>query len=119
VIAHVVLFTPRASLSPEDRLRLGADLERACQGIPSIRRARIGRRRVLGYGYDTVGPVHFEFVAVLEFESEADLHTYLRHPAHIALGRWFRHGAEVAIAEDFEMVEAEGLRGLVRDYTDG
>jgi Stress responsive A/B Barrel Domain len=119
VIAHVVLFTPRASLSPEDRRALVGDLERACQAIPAIRRARIGRRRVLGYGYDTVGPVHFEFVAVLEFESEADLHIYLRHPAHIALGRWFHHGAEVAIAEDFETVEAEGLRGLVRDYTEG
>jgi hypothetical protein len=119
VIAHVVSFTPRASLSPDERRALVRDLERACRAIPSIRRARIGRRRALGYGYDTVGPVHFEFVAILEFESEADLHTYLLHPAHAALARWFHHGAEAAIAEDFEMVDVEGLRGLVTDYTEG
>jgi Stress responsive A/B Barrel Domain len=119
VIAHVVLFTPRASLSPDERRALVGDLEQACQAIPSIRRASIGRRRVLGYGYDTVGPVHFEFVAVLEFESEADLNTYLRHPAHVALGRWFHQGAEIAISEDFEMVDVDGLRVLVRDYTEG
>jgi hypothetical protein len=118
VIAHVVLFTPRASLSLDERRSLVADLERACQAIPAIRRARVGRRRVLGYAYDNVGPAHFEFVVVLEFESESDLHTYLHHPAHVALGRWFHQGAEVALAEDFLIVEADGLRPLVADYTE-
>ena len=116
MIAHVVLFTPRASLSLDDRRSLVADLERACQAIPAIRRARVGRRRVLGYAYDNVGPAHFEFVVVLEFESEADLHTYLHHPAHVALGRWFHDGADAAMAEDFAIVEPSDLRGLVADH---
>jgi hypothetical protein len=116
VIAHVVLFTPRASLSAEERQVLVGDLEQALQAIPEIHRARIGRRRVLGYAYDSVGPVHFEFVVLLEFSSEADLDAYLRHPAHVALGRWFHHGADVALAEDFAMAEPSGLRGLVADY---
>jgi hypothetical protein len=117
VIAHVVSFTPRASLSGEERQALVDDLERALEDIPEIRRARIGRRRALGYAYDTVGPVHFEFIVVLEFDSEADLRTYLQHPAHVALGRWFHHGAEVALAEDFQLVDPPGLRALVADYT--
>jgi hypothetical protein len=117
VIAHVVLFTPKASLSPDQRRSLVSDLERACRDIPQIRRARIGRRRALGYAYDTAGPWHFEFVAVLEFESREELHAYLQHPSHAALGRWFHEGAELAIAHDFEMVEAGGLRTLVVDYT--
>lgn len=116
MIAHVVLFTPRASLSAEERRVLIADLERACQDIPSIRRARVGRRRILGYAYDTVGPAHFEFVLLLEFDSEADLDVYLRHPTHVALGRWFRDGAAAALAEDFAIVEPSGLHGLVADY---
>jgi hypothetical protein len=116
MIAHVVLFTPRASLSPAERRTLVEDLERACQAIPAIRRARIGRRRALGHAYDTVGPARFEFVAVLEFDSEADLGSYLQHPAHVALGRWFYQGAEVALAADFEIVEPPGLQGLVADY---
>ncbi len=112
VIAHVVSFTPRATLTREERQALVGDLERALQAIPEIRRARIGRRKVLGFGYDAVGPVHFEFVLILEFDSEADLRTYLHHPAHVALGRWFHHGAEVALAEDFELADADGVRQL-------
>jgi hypothetical protein len=119
VIAHVVLFTPRGSLSPDERRTLVADLERACAGIPSIRRARIGRRRILGVPYDNVGPVHFQFVVIMEFETEADLRSYLHHPAHVELGRWFHQGADVALAQDFEMVEAEGLRALVTDNLQG
>jgi Stress responsive A/B Barrel Domain len=118
VIAHVVLFTPRASLSVEDRRNLVTDLEQALQAIPAIRRARIGRRRMFGYAYDTAGPVHFEFLVLLEFDSASDLDTYLQHPAHLALGRWFHHGAEVALAEDFELAEVTGLQALVRDYTE-
>ena len=117
MIAHVVLFTPRASLSPAERHALVADLERACHDIPQLRRARIGRRRILGHAYDTSGPVHFEFMAVMEFDSAADLESYLRHPAHVALGRWFHHGAEVAVAEDFAMVDAADVRTLADDVT--
>jgi hypothetical protein len=116
VIAHVVLFTPRASLSATERRTLVEDLERACQAIPAIRRARIGRRRRLGYAYDSVGPAQFEFAAILEFDSEADLRSYLHHPAHVALGGWFHQGAEVALATDFEVAEPDGLRRLVADY---
>jgi hypothetical protein len=116
VIAHVVLFTPRASLSAAERRTLVEDLERACRAIPAIRRARIGRRRVLGYAYDSVGPAQFEFAAIIEFDSEADLRGYLHHEAHVALGRWFHQGAEVALAADFEIVDADGLRPLVADY---
>jgi hypothetical protein len=116
VIAHVVLFTPKASLSADERQALVADLERACQDIPSIRRARVGRRQILGYAYDSVGPVQFEFIVELEFDSKTDLDAYLRHPAHVALGRWFHEGADVAVAEDFAMVEPSALRELVADY---
>lgn len=116
MIAHLVLFTPRPSLSPDERAALVGDLERALQAIPEIRRARIGRRRVLGYAYDVVGPVQFEFVVLLEFDSEADLGGYLQHPAHVALGQWFHHGATAALAADFEVVEPNGLRPLVADY---
>ena len=119
MIAHVVLFTPRPSLTPAERRALVADLEQACRDIPQIRRSRIGRRQRLGYAYDQAGPVHFEFLAVLEFDSREDLNDYLQHPSHTALGRWFHQGADLAIAHDFEMVDAEGLRGIVTDYTEG
>lgn len=105
MIAHVVLFSPRPDLPDAERRALVGALERACADIPQIRRARIGRRRVLGYEYDALSPASFEFAAVLEFDSETDLRSYLHHPAHVELGRLFRHGAQVAFAHDFDIVD--------------
>jgi hypothetical protein len=113
MIAHVVLFTPRADLDAAAREALIGALEKACLDIPRIRRVRIGRRRVFGYAYDTISPVHFEFAAILEFDSEADLRAYLLHPAHVELGQRFTSSAAVAVAHDFEVVDAAGLRALV------
>jgi len=118
VIAHIVLFTPKASVSVAERRELVANLENACRDIPQIRRARIGRRQRLGYGYEAMGPAQFDFVAILEFDSREDLHSYLQHPSHTALGRWFHVGADVALAHDFEIVDAAGLAPLVADYTE-
>jgi len=112
VIAHVVLFTPRPDLADDDRVALVQALERACADIPGIQRARVGRRRVLGYDYDRMSPVSFEFAAVLEFDSEAALRDYLEHPAHGELGRLFRAVAQVAVAHDFEIVDP-GTAGAV------
>lgn len=113
MIAHVVLFTPRADLDPAAQEALVASLERACSDIPQIRRVRVGRRRVLGYAYDTISPVHFEYAAILEFDSEADLQAYLQHPAHAEIGQRFTSSAAVAVAHDFEIVDAGGIRQLV------
>jgi hypothetical protein len=112
MIAHVVLFTPRKTLSAEERDASILALERACLGIPQIRRVRVGRRRVLGYAYDALAPVHFEYAVMLEFESEADLDVYLNHPAHVALGHHFNHSAEVALALDFAIGDASQIRAI-------
>ncbi len=106
MIAHVVLFTPLSTLGPADRQGVLDALEAACRDIPQIRRARAGRRRVLGYNYDEASPVDFEFALVLEFDSVEDLDAYLRHPSHMALGRLFHTATERALAHDFEIVDA-------------
>jgi len=113
MIAHVVLFTPRADLDAAAGRALVGALERALVDIPQIRRVRIGRRRVLGFAYDTISPVHLEYAAILEFDTEADLRSYLVHPAHADLAQRFNSSAAVAIAHDFEMVQPEGLQALV------
>ena len=114
MIAHVVLFAPRPDISDADRDAVVTALGRACCDIPQIRRARVGRRRVLGYEYDSLFPASFEFAAVLEFDSEADLRTYLHHPAHVELGRLFKHVAQVAVAHDFEVVDASEAGAVAR-----
>ncbi len=83
VISHVVLFRPRATLTPEQRTALIESLKAAVTGIPSIKRTTIGKRILLNRpGYETQMAEHYEYSAILEFDSEADLRAYLDHPAH-------------------------------------
>lgn len=113
MIAHVVLFTPQPSLDVEGRQAMVHALEQAFTNIPQIQRVTVGRRRILGYSYDAISPIHFEFIAVLEFADQDDLDAYLKHPAHVELGQRFRSTAQLALAHDFEMVDASVLRSLV------
>ena len=102
MIQHVVLFKPKASLSAADREALVAALRRAVEGIPMIRRAVIGKRILLGRtGYETLMAEHYEYSAILDFDSEAALGAYLDHPAHQELGLRLFTAAEAVLAYDF------------------
>jgi hypothetical protein len=110
VIAHVVLFKPRPNLAHADREALLEAMRIAFTNIPEIRRARVGRRRVLGRPYDAMARIDFEYAAILEFDTELGLRTYLDHPAHVDLGRQFGDTAEAALVYDYEMIEPEEIR---------
>lgn len=112
MIAHVVLFRPRADLSGPEREAFVAAFERAVGAIASITRARVGRRRVMGRRYDATAP-EFPYAAILEFATEADLRAYLEHPAHEALGQQFYTASEAAMALDFELIDAAEARELL------
>jgi hypothetical protein len=113
MIAHVVLFKPRADLSLQEREALLDAMRVAFTSIADIRRVRVGRRRVLGRAYDAMARIDFEYAAVLEFETEQALRTYLDHPGHTDLGRRFGETAEAALVYDFEMFEPENVRQLL------
>jgi hypothetical protein len=110
MIAHLVLFKPRANLSSDARSRLAASFEAALREIPSIRRARVGRRVLNGRPYEALMTVDYEYAALLEFEDLAGLKAYLDHPAHQELGSEFFDVFEQALMYDFEL--QEGLAGL-------
>ena len=102
MISHVVLFRPRATLTATERATLIDALRAAVSGIPAIRRAVIGKRILLSRpGYETHMTEHFEYSAILEFDSEADLRGYLDHPVHVDLGRLLFTAAEAVLAYDF------------------
>jgi hypothetical protein len=105
VIAHVVLFRPRPTLSETERADFVAALDAALAGIPQIKRTTIGRRVVLGRQYDAMNAVEFPYVAILEFESKDDLVAYLDHPAHARLGLQFYTASEAAVAYDFDVLD--------------
>ena len=113
MIIHLVLLQPKADLSAPDRDALLDAVRHAITTIPDIRRAHVGRRRIMGRPYDALVTRHFEYALVLEFNDEAALRRYLDHPAHEELGRRFYLSSDAALALDFEMVEAARVRDLI------
>jgi len=110
MIAHIVLFRPRAELSESGRAKLAAAFETAIEAIPSIRGTRIGTRVLHGRPYEALMRSNYPFAAVLEFDDLAGLKAYLEHPAHERLGSSFFEAFEEALMYDFDM--QEGAAGL-------
>jgi hypothetical protein len=114
VISHVVLFRPRATLTEAEREALITALQHAVSGIPTIRRATIGKRTLLDRpGYETQMVEHYEYSAILEFDSETDLRAYLDHPAHNELGALLFKSAEAVLAYDFTQVAPHEISRLL------
>lgn len=110
MIAHVVLFRPRHDLADADQVALVAAFESALGAIPSIRRARLGRRFLLGRPYEGLMRADYPYIAILEFDDRAALAAYLDHPAHQQLAARFFEAVEERLVYDFEL--AEGPAGL-------
>jgi hypothetical protein len=113
MISHVVLFRPKASLTTDQRASLIDALRNAVTGIPTIKRTTIGKRILLNRpGYEKQMAEHYEYSAILEFDSESDLRAYLDHPAHGELGRLLFTAAEAILAYDFTVISADELGSL-------
>ena len=110
MISHIVLFRPKASLSAEQRTQLIDALRNAVSGIPFIKRTTIGKRVLLNRpGYETQMAEHYEYSAILDFDSEFDLRAYLDHPAHDTLGKMLFVSAERVLAYDFISISLDDL----------
>jgi hypothetical protein len=100
---------PRPDLSAAEREAFVAAFEQALREIPSIRGVRVGRRVVHGAGYEQ-SSADAEYVAMIDFDDLAGLQSYLRHPAHEALGARFGTSLSWALVADFEVGGIEALR---------
>jgi hypothetical protein len=114
VIAHVVLFRPKPDLTDDQRRAFVAALEHTLVNIPLIKRARVGRRVTVGRLYEEQNAHDFPFVAILEFDSEADLRAYFEHPAHQMLGAQFYVTSDAAFVFDYELLEGLEVRSLLK-----
>ena len=111
MVAHVILFRPRATLSASERDALLDALQQAIKDIAAIKRLFIGKRILLNRpGYEKQMAEHYEYSAILEFDSEADLRNYLDHPAHADLGRRLFTAAEAGLAYDVISTDLSHLR---------
>jgi hypothetical protein len=112
MIRHIVLFRPRPDLSADERAGLTDALRTAIKTIPSIRRARLGRRVTHGRPYEQRMRVDYEYAAMLDFDDLGGLKMYLEHPAHEALAARFFRVLDESLIYDFEFDEGDGLGSL-------
>ena len=98
---HVVLFRPRPDISDEERDGLLEAMRVAARDIPAVRRFRIGTHIVEPVPYVISGFPSFPWMALLEFDDEMGLRSYLAHPLHRDLGARFNATAEAAMIYDF------------------
>jgi hypothetical protein len=114
MLAHIVLFMPRADIAQGDRQRFSDALSRALTAIPSIRRCRIGRRVTYGFSYEQRMRDHYEYAAILDFDDAAGLKEYLEHPAHEELSQQFYATVETSLVYDYELREgSEGIADVL------
>jgi hypothetical protein len=114
LIAHVVLFTPHASWSEEQRRQVVDAITQAVTLCPSVRECRVGRRVRHGLpGYEQAMRENYEYALVLGFDDVEGLREYLAHPAHGPIGSLFSAGGAASLAYDYEMATiGEALRLL-------
>ena len=112
MLAHVVLFKPKAGLSGDDRRALVGAFERALRNIPTVRGVRVARRVIHGAAYEHTAPDVADFLVAIDFDDLDGLHSYLRHPSHEELGRRFNASIESALVYDFEIGELSELSSL-------
>ena len=105
MIAHVVLFTPKPHLTLDARQSLATAFADAITKIPSVRRARIGRRVTHGRPYEQLMAIDYSHAAIIEFDDLSALKTYLSDPAHDRLGAVFFASFEHALMYDFDLDE--------------
>ena len=102
---HVVLFRPRPDVGAEERDGLLEAMRVAARNISTVRRFRIGGHIAEAVPYVISGFPSFPWVALLEFDDEAGLRTYLAHPLHRDLGARFNATAEAAMIYDFAITD--------------
>jgi hypothetical protein len=114
VLIHLVLFRPKPDLAPADRQHLADALAAAIRQIPTVRRARVGRRVTHGRPYEQLMRTDYSHLAMLEFDDLDGLKAYLEHPVHEQLATRFFAAFEEALMYDYEVDEGEaGVRWIL------
>lgn len=103
MIAHLVLFHPRGGIDQKERRALADAFTAAVTQIPSVRRARVGRRVTHGRPYEHLMTVDYSYAVILEFDDVSGLQAYLNHPAHEQLATQFFAAFDHALMYDFEI----------------
>ena len=103
MIVHMVLFRPKPDLSQADRDALVEAFTSAMREIPSVARAMVGPRVLIGAGYEAPNADAYPYAAMLEFNDLAGLQEYLKHSAHAEPARLFFAAIEASMIADYQI----------------
>ena len=102
------MFRAKPGLNHEQRKSFALKIQETCRTVSTVRRALVGRTLDINAGYSrSLGDNTYEFAAVLDFETEADLLSYLQNPLHKELGRLFWECCESTVVMEVEAVDAK------------
>ena len=116
LIAHLLLFRLHSDVPLSEQHALVDAYATAVRDIPSIRRARVGRRVLTGRAYEDRMRTDFPYAAILEFDDVAGVRAYLDHPAHKQISTRFFAATADSLMYDFEMEgDVARLRALLAE----
>lgn len=103
MIQHIVLFTPKPSLSDDARGSFAALVTETLSASSHIARYSIGRRVDVDAGYQrSFGDKTYEYAAILEFADRDGLVAYLNDSSHGRLGQMFWEYCESCVVCEVE-----------------
>lgn len=103
MIAHIVLFEPKATTTDEAREAFLDAMKLAFSEIPSVSRAMVAKRISIGAGYESkIGDKTYSYASVVEFSDLEGLRNYLEHPLHQRVGQLFWENCDRTIIIDSE-----------------
>ena len=106
MIAHVVLFEPKAWLSEDARRAFLSSIRDVARNISQVTSARIGTVESLGVSPENkIGVKTYSYGAVFEFLTPEDLSAYLIHPRHSDLRKIFWELCESTLIADLRLVD--------------
>jgi hypothetical protein len=115
MIAHIVLFEPKASLEHAQKLAFAQSVIEACRSIAAVKRVSLGRRVEIDAGYArSLGDSPSKYAAVLEFEDADGLVSYLNDPRHEGIGRLFWEYCERVIVSEVEWADLDAANAASR-----
>jgi Stress responsive A/B Barrel Domain len=104
LIAHVVLFEPKADVTPEQRRDFLNEIRSVATEIAIVHQASVGRplsfsrMPALNSGQPT-----YSFAAVMTFRTRNDLDVYLTHPRHELLRTMFWNFCQATLIADLDL----------------
>lgn len=111
MIAHIVLFEPKAGTTATDRDGFLEALKVAVDAIPTVNRSFVGLAVKVGAKYEAaMGGMTYSYASVIEFDDVDGLKTYLEHPLHERIGQLFWQHCDRTLITDVDCFWLNGKK---------